>query len=312
MTAWKEYRVHVNSEAEESVSEILMSLGSSGISVVNRADFENMPEYEMDTLWELDGNKFPKEGVVVKGYFDVESIPSNLEKRLHQRLADLKNVGLNVTDYQVETVNIRDSDWSDKWKEFYHSVPVTRYLTIVPEWEQYEKNNPDEDLIWLDPGLSFGTGTHPTTQLCIQALEIVTRGGEVVLDVGTGSGVLTIASSKLGAAEIYAYDIDETAVSSAQSNISLNQLDAKITVSENNLLEAIDIEADIVVANILTPLIIELIPDAVRVLKTGGKLIVSGILDTQIDEVVIPLKEAGFKIIQINQMKNWIAIIAEK
>lgn len=309
---WLEYKVHVNSEAEESVAEIFMNLGSTGISVVNRADFENMPEYGMDTLWALDGTKFPKEGVVVTGYFDPETLAEDFREVLEQRLEALKNVGLNVTEYKIETTNIKDSDWAEKWKEYYHPVPITRYLTIVPEWEAYEKLHPDESLIWLDPGLSFGTGTHPTTQLSIQALEMVLRGDEVVLDVGTGSGVLTIASSILGAAEVYAYDIDETAVSSARSNIALNELDTDITVATNNLLEGIDVQADVVVANILAHIIIQLIPDLANVLQEKGKFIASGIMASQKEQVVKPLEEAGFKILQIHQMDEWLGIIAEK
>ena len=216
MTVWKEYNVHINKEAEDSVSEILINLGSAGVNIVDRADFETLPEYGFDTLWELNEDKFPKEGVIVKGYFDLDEIDTDFEKNLHQKLEYLRDMELGITDYTVESNKIADSDWNENWKEFYHSVQVTRYLTIVPEWENYKKERPDEQLIVLDPGLAFGTGTHPTTQLCIQALETIMRGSEVVLDIGTGSGVLTIASSLLGAKEIYAYDLDEMAVQAAR------------------------------------------------------------------------------------------------
>lgn len=312
MTEWKEYNVHINQEAEESVSNLLIELGSAGVSVVDRNDFETMPEYGFDSLWALDENKFPKEGVIVKGYFSLDRISPDFEKTLHQRLEQLKEFHLNVDQYTVESATVMDSEWKDKWKEYYHSVPVTRYLTIVPEWEEYIKRRSDEKLIVMDPGLAFGTGTHPTTQLSIQALETILRGEETVFDVGTGSGVLTIASALLGAKEIYAYDLDDIAVQSAKNNIQLNQLESKITVEENNLLKGVTIEADVVVANILAGIILELIPDAMRVLKPGGYFVSSGIIAAQEEEMLKALKNEGFKIEQVNQMKDWIVIIAKK
>jgi len=312
MTDWKEYSIHVNKEAEDSVSEILMDLGSTGVSIADRTDFETLPEYGFEALWEIDEDKFPKKGITIKGYFDVDTIDEDFDKKLHQRLDNLKAMDLTLEHYLVEASNLADSDWNENWKEFYHSVAVTRYLTIVPEWEDYEKKNAAEQLITLDPGLAFGTGTHPTTQLSVQALEMVLRGNEVVLDVGTGSGVLTIASALLGAQAIHAYDLDEMAVQSAKNNIALNDLDAEITVNENNLLNHVTMKADVVVANILANIVIDLVPAAMRVLRPGGLFISSGIIEKQKEEVLVALRTEGFNIMQINQMDDWLVIIAKK
>lgn len=312
MTDWKEYSVYIKEAAEESVSEILRDLGSTGVSITSRKDFEKMPENEFGLLWELDESKFPKEGVIVKGYFEGKNISPDFNQKLYKRLELLKDLNLGVKDYKIEFLSIKDEDWANNWKEYYHSVPVTRYLTIVPEWEDYKSTKRDEELIFLDPGLAFGTGAHPTTQLSIQALEIIMRGGERVADVGTGSGVLTVASSLLGANEVYAYDLDEMAVRSAKSNINLNNLTSKIILKENNLLEDVEIEVDIVVANILTHILIHLIPDAMRVLKTGGYFITSGIILEKKEKMISALEKEGFKVKQINQMGDWLAIIAQK
>ncbi len=312
MTGWKEYSIYINEEAEDSVSEILMRLGSTGVSVTSRRDFEKMPITDTNLMWELDESKFPTEGIIIKGYFNLDDITEDFHRHLYEEIDSLKSLDLDVKDYQVETALIKEEDWENNWKEFYHSVPVTRYLTIVPEWEDYSRSSKDEQLIVMDPGLAFGTGTHPTTQLSIQALEIVMRGGEHLIDVGTGSGVLTIASSLLGASEIHAYDLDEMAVSSARSNIELNNLATKIHIEENNLLEGIDLEVDIVVANILTHILLELITDAKRVLKPAGYFISSGIIIEKKEEMIDALEAEGFEIKQVNQMKDWLAIIAQK
>lgn len=309
---YKEYSIYINEEAEDSVSEILMRLGSTGVSVNSRRDFEKMPIADKNLMWELDENKFPAEGIIIKGYFDLEDLTEDFHRRLHEEIDSLKTLGLGVNDYQIETALIKEEDWENNWKEYYHSVPVTRYLTIVPEWEDYSRLSQDEQLIVMDPGLAFGTGTHPTTQLSIQALEIVMRGGEHLIDVGTGSGVLTIASSLLGASEVHAYDLDEMAVSSARSNIELNNLSTKIHIEENNLLEGIDLEVDIVVANILTHILLQLIRDAKRVLKPAGYFISSGIILEKKEEMIDALEAEGFEIKQVNQMEDWLAIIAQK
>lgn len=312
MTGWKEYSIYINEEAEDSVSEILMRLGSTGVSVTSRRDFEKMPITDTNLMWELDESKFPTEGIIIKGYFNLEDLTEDFHRRLYEEMDSLRSLDLGVKDYQVETALIKEEDWENNWKEYYHSVPVTRYLTIVPEWEDYSRLSQDEQLIVMDPGLAFGTGTHPTTQLSIQALEIVMRGGEHLIDVGTGSGVLTIASSLLGASEVHAFDLDEMAVSSARSNIELNNLSAKIHIEENNLLEGIDLEVDIVVANILTHILLELITDAKRVLKPAGYFISSGIIIEKKEEMIGALEAEGFEIKQVSQMKDWLAIIAQK
>lgn len=314
MTDWKEYSVYINQEAENSVSEILMRLGSTGVSVNSRIDFEKMPAADTNLMWELDESKFPSEGIIIKGYFNLKDLTEDFNRRLHAEIEALQDLDLGVKEYKIESTTIHEKDWENNWKEYYHPVPVTRYLTIVPEWEDYAPINSEEQLIIMDPGLAFGTGTHPTTQLSIHALEIVMRGGEYVVDVGTGSGVLTIASSLLGASEIHAYDLDQMAVSSARSNIALNNLSTKIHVAENNLLEGVKLEkeTDIVVANILTHILLELIVDAKRILKSGGYFISSGIIIEKKEEMLAALEDEDFEIEQINQMKDWLVIIARK
>lgn len=312
MTDWKEYSIYINEDAENSVSEILMDLGATGVSIKNRKDFEKLPAINSNVLWELNENDFPDQGVLISAYFTLDTITNDFQKKLYQKLELLKKLELNVADYTVETRTVKNENWENNWKEYYHSVPVTRYLTIVPEWKDYQLTRKNEQLIILDPGLAFGTGTHPTTQLSIQSLEVIMRGGEKVIDVGTGSGVLAITSSLLGASEIYAYDLDKTAINSARSNIKLNNLPINISVEQNNLLKGINLKVDIVVANMLSHLLIELIEDAIRVLKKDGFFISSGIIIDKKVKMLDALKKEGFNIIQVNQLGDWLAIVAQK
>lgn len=197
-------------------------------------------------------------------------------------------------------------------EKYYHPVRVTRFLTIVPSWEAYHAQDEAEKIITLDPGMAFGTGTHPTTRLTLQALETVLRGGETVLDVGTGSGVLSIASRYLGAKDVYAYDLDEVAVAAAKENMDLNPIAADVHVSANDLLKGIDHSADVIVANILADIIVLMIEDAWRLLKQDGTFIISGIIEDKKAMVLEALTKVGFVVHQLFNQGDWYAIILKK
>ncbi|MGM0238818.1 50S ribosomal protein L11 methyltransferase [Enterococcus sp. AZ103] len=309
---WNEVKVTTASEAVEAVSNILMEAGAAGVAIEDVLDIEN---YQKDPFGEiLDKETFTTlaEGAIVAAYFPETIFLPEILPTIKDRITKLPEYGLAIGENIVAVSEVEESQWATAWKKYYHPVRVTRYLTIVPSWEKYTPAFADEKIITLDPGMAFGTGTHPTTNLTLQALETVIRGGETVLDVGTGSGVLSIASSLYGAKEIFAYDLDEVAVRSAQENIDLNAQMENVHVAANYLLKGIDKRADIIVANILADIIKLMLQDAWRLLKDDGTFIISGIIEDKKLMILAELAEVGFVVDRIFQQKDWFAIILKK
>ena len=226
------------------------------------------------------------------------------------QIKGLSQFGIDPGKAAVKLSDVNDDSWRDVWKKYYHPVRITRYLTIVPSWEDYQPENADEKVIRLDPGRAFGTGTHPTTRLALLALEKEIRGSESMIDVGTGSGVLSIAAKYLGAGEIDAYDIDDEAIKATKENVALNPIAKDINIGTNSLLDGISKKVDLIVANILAEIIVPLIPQAKECLNSGGKFITSGIINDKKDLIVNELTKHGFVIDEILNQKDWYSIIA--
>lgn len=312
---WTAIKVITSSEAVEAVSYILTDEGAQGVQIEDAADFKDLSTSEIGVHGELlDPDTIPhrREGAAVTGYFPQDVFVPELIPTIRQRVGKLREFGLNPGDNDVSAAVVDNEQWATVWQKYYHPLRVTDQLTIVPQWEDYQPVDPDEKLIFLDPGMAFGTGTHPTTRLMLEALEKVIQAGEYVIDVGTGSGVLSIAAKHLGAGKIDAYDIDEVAVKSAQKNIALNPVAHDVHIGVNSLLDGIDTQADIIVANILAEIIVPLIPQAYANLKPGGKFLVSGIIDDKAALIRQKLQEQGFVIDDEQQMKDWHGMIATK
>ncbi|WP_019321848.1 50S ribosomal protein L11 methyltransferase, partial [Streptococcus mutans] len=231
--------------------------------------------------------------------------------QIKERLAELTDFGLQTGQVQLTTQELAEEDWAENWKKYYEPTRITHDLTIVPSWTDYEVQA-GEKIIKLDPGMAFGTGTHPTTKMSLFALEQVLRGGETVIDVGTGSGVLSVASSLLGAKEIFAYDLDDVAVRVAQENIDLNAGTENIHVTAGDLLKGIAIEADVIVANILADILVNLTDDAYRLVKGEGYLIMSGIISEKLDMVLEAAHSAGFFLETHMIQGEWNALVFKK
>lgn len=309
---WNEVKVETASEAVEAVANILMEAGASGVAIEDALDVENFKSDQYGEILNKEDFTSLIEGALVMAYFPETIFLPEILPFIKDRVAQLPEFGLAIGKNIITVSEVEESNWATAWKKYYHPVRITRMLTIVPSWEAYQTSDPLEKIITLDPGMAFGTGTHPTTSLTLQALETVLRGGETLLDVGTGSGVLSIAAKYLGAKDVYAYDLDEVAVRAAKENMDMNEVAKDVHVAANDLLNGITIESDVIVANILADIILLMIPDAWRLLKQTGRLIISGIIEEKKQMVIDAMKEQGFVVDQIFQQKDWYAIILKK
>lgn len=312
---WTAITVVTSSEAVEAVSYILTDEGSQGVQIDDAADFAHLKPGRFGKHGEIiDPQKIPhrQAGAAITGYFPAKTFVPELLPTIRQRVAKLKNYGLNPGENNVTAARINNQKWATVWQKYYHPLRITNELTIVPQWENYQPKQPQEKLLVLDPGMAFGTGTHPTTKLMLQALENVIRGGESMIDVGTGSGVLSIAAKQLGAGTVTAYDIDEVAIRSAKKNLALNPVAQDVKVGVNSLLDGIHTQVDLVVANILAEIIVPLIPQAFENLKPGGYFLTSGIIDDKVNLVCQNLVKQGFIIDSETKIKDWHGIIAHK
>lgn len=312
---WTVVTVITSNEAVEAVSYILTDEGASGVQIDNAADYAHLQAGHYGKYGEIvDPQTLPhrQHGAAVTGYFPPKTFLPELIRTIESRVKQLASFGLNCGPGTVESSAIKDEQWATVWQKYYHSVRVTNQLTIVPKWEDYHRQQAGEKLLILDPGMAFGTGTHPTTKLMLQALETVIKGGESMIDVGTGSGVLSIAAKQLGAGHVIAYDIDETAVASARENLNLNPVASDVELGVNSLLDGIHQQVDLVVANILAEIIVPLIPQAWDNLKQGGQLLLSGIIKDKLSLVTETLSKQGFLVDETLRMKDWYGIIAHR
>jgi len=309
---WTEIIVQTSNEAVEAVTNILETAGSKGVKIEDAEDYKKLRAGRFGEILNLADIPHIKSGASVTGYYPESIKVDDLLPQIKHQVDQLISFGLDPVPANVLQKPLEETEWQTAWKKYYHPVRITRYLTVVPDWETYKKTADEEKILKLDPGMAFGTGTHPTTQLCLQALEMYLRGGEELIDVGTGSGVLSIAASKMGAGKIRAFDLDQVAVDSAVENLKLNPDVKNIEIKPNDLLEGIQVQADVVVANILAEIIEPLVPQAKKCLKPGGLFITSGIIKDKLNLILDDLQKDNFEIIEVLQMKDWRAIVAKK
>jgi ribosomal protein L11 methyltransferase len=310
---WSEISIHTTNEAIEPVSHILHEAGASGVVIEDPFELLKEREDQFGEIYQLNPDDYPEEGVIVKAYLPVNSFLGETVDAIKESINNLIVHNIDIGKNNVTISEVNEEEWATAWKKYYHPVKISERFTIVPTWEIYTPVSSDELIIELDPGMAFGTGTHPTTVMCIQSLERTVRPGDRVIDVGTGSGVLSIAAAMLGAEDVRAFDLDEIAVTTARVNIKLNKVNNRVVTSQNNLLNGVEENsADVIVANILAEVILRFTDDVANVVKPGGSFIASGIIKQKKDQVKDALIASGFEIIETILMEDWVAIIAKR
>ncbi|MGJ7921425.1 50S ribosomal protein L11 methyltransferase [Neobacillus sp. LXY-4] len=309
---WSEISIHTTNEAIEPISNILHEAGASGVVIEDPFELSKERVDRFGEIYQLNPDDYPEEGVIIKAYIPINSFLGETVEEIKDAINNLILFNIDIGKNNVTISEVNEEEWATAWKKYYNPVKISERFTIVPTWEDYSPVSSDELIIELDPGMAFGTGTHPTTVMCVQALERTVSLGDTVIDVGTGTGVLSIAAALLGAKNVTALDLDEVAVQSAILNIKLNKVKEYVNVSQNNLLDGIEGPADIVVANILAEVILRFTDDVARVVKKDGYFIASGIIQQKKNQVKEAIENAGFSIEETLVMEDWVALIAKK
>lgn len=316
---WKKYTIETTTAAEDFMSSMLMDLGIEGIEIEDNIPLtkEDQADMFIDFLPELP----PDEGKSHVSFYieDDGKDQSEILKKVKIGLEELRDT-VDVGSGMILSSETEDLDWINNWKKFFSSFTIENIL-IKPTWEDVKPEDKDKFMIEIDPGISFGTGKHETTQLCIrQLIKYIKEGHPKVLDVGCGSGILSIVALKLGASEVVGTDLDADCMISTHENMKVNHLDEKLgTFYVGNLIDDVDLqkqvgteEYDIVVANILADVIIPMAPVIPDRLRKGGYFITSGIIDFKEDEVRDAIEKTGLKVIEINHQGEWVNITAQK
>ena len=319
---WLSVSIYTTPEAIEPLCGRLYALGVTGLEIEDKDDFENFLENNRE-YWDYVDEELREKmsgETRIKIYLSDDEDGRNMLKSVESDLQTLKYTddSINYGTLKISVDTMREEDWENNWKQYFKPIYVGDRIVIKPQWETID----DEDgkiVFNIDPGMTFGSGQHETTRLCVETLDTTVKKGDKVLDLGCGSGILSIISLMLGAGEARAVDIDPNCKKIAYSNAALNGIGEDVyTVLDGNILIDEDFKRgteksgpyDIVVANIVADVIIPLASDVKRYLKDGGTFIASGIIEMRIDEVREAIEKNGFSIQEIKKENDWYCIIS--
>jgi ribosomal protein L11 methyltransferase len=301
---WTDIKIIADRKYRRVFDYVSREVCPSGFAIEDYSDIENSvsakDKEDIEDLIDEKLLKKDKNKITVHHYISPEQ---NREDARHYLESRLDREGVK---YTVQIEYIEQKDWEEGWKKYYHTINIGERLAICPAWEEYKG---DRIAVKLDPGLAFGTGEHDTTRLCLEELDKIIHGGERVLDVGCGSGILAISALLLGAKVADGVDIDPMAVKSATENRVLNHVEDKFNIFVGDLAEKATGQYDIILANIVAGAIMELSVQIPPILKKGGIYITGGIIDTRKDEVAQRLKSLGFTLLRVKESRGWVCFV---
>jgi ribosomal protein L11 methyltransferase len=305
---WCEARVVTGRDSMEAVAEKLMELGAGGVAVEDWLDWETARREGLGDLFP-DTEAADHDYITIRGYFPL-SFLSGGNEQLAGFLARLPGFGLSGASLYVRTVD--EAGWEQAWKQYWQPTPVGRRLLVLPAW--LDAGDTDRLVLRLDPGAAFGTGTHETTRMCLELLEECLSGGETVLDLGCGSGILSLAARLLGAGDVSGVDYDEAAVRSSRENARLNGMDSlrfcRADLFADEAWVALG-QAAVVTANLTADMLVAISPRIAGVLPAGGRLVASGIIRDREEEVADVFIREGYGIIERKRAGQWAALLME-
>ena len=307
---WIEVNVSVTHEAVEAVADMLTSIGSKGVAIEDPQlinDLRNSGTWELCDIPEQENT----EVVTVSAYYADDE---KLEKRLAEIDEQLALIEERIGKYRFGNTRFRkvsEQDWANEWKQYFHVTHVGKSLVIKPSWEE-DAPKEGEQVIEIDPGMAFGTGTHHTTNMMMERLEKVITPDSTVFDVGTGSGILAIAAAMLGAKSVKAVDIDGVAVRVAKENVADNGLSEQIEVREGDLLHGTEGKADVIIANIIADIVIMLLQDIPQKLNDNGVLLASGIIEERMPDVEAAAQAQGLYVDAVDHRGGWVVMQMKK
>ncbi|HIT67052.1 MAG TPA: 50S ribosomal protein L11 methyltransferase [Candidatus Merdisoma merdipullorum] len=315
---WNKYTLKTRTEAEDLISSMMQEAGIEGIEIEDKVPLSDEDKAQMfvDILPDMPDD----DGVAyISFYLEPETDQAAMLLKVQEGLDEIRSWGVDVGEATITASETEDKDWINNWKEYFHQFYVDDIL-IKPSWEEVRPEDRDKLLIQIDPGTAFGTGMHETTQLCIRQLRKHLTPETVLLDVGTGSGILSIISLKLGAKRAVGTDLDTNALAAVKENMQVNGIDpSSFEMMIGNIITEKEVQDrvgygcyDIVVANILAEVLVPLTPVILDQLKPGGVYITSGIIDDKEDLVVQTIKDCGLKILEVTYQGEWVSVTARK
>ena len=315
---WNKYTLKTRTEAEDLISSMMQEAGIEGIEIEDKVPLSDEDKAQMfvDILPDMPDD----DGVAyISFYPEPETDQAAMLLKVQEGLDEIRSWGVDVGEATITASETEDKDWINNWKEYFHQFYVDDIL-IKPSWEEVRPEDRDKLLIQIDPGTAFGTGMHETTQLCIRQLRKHLTPETVLLDVGTGSGILSIISLKLGAKRAVGTDLDTNALAAVKENMQVNGIDpSSFEMMIGNIITEKEVQDrvgygcyDIVVANILAEVLVPLTPVILDQLKPGGVYITSGIIDDKEDLVVQTIKDCGLKILEVTYQGEWVSVTARK